>query len=420
MNQRSLTVLALAAAVVSLTACEASKSSNPLSPSVAGPIPGVDISAPKILEPTSGTKIAVDKQPVTLLMENASSTGVRPLTLLVEVATDAAFNNKVFSREGLTPGDGGRTSVRLPDPLASGRMYYWRARAQDGANSGPYSGAADFDVYTPIVIEAPTPTSPAANATVDGLRPKFVVTNAPHSGPVGPISYLIEVADSDAFTNKIAAWTAAEQPSQTTFELPTNLVYGKVYYWHVRAYDSTTTGPFSRNLAFATPSAPAPPPPPIPTPGPAPLPSGDQIDTKLITWVSPSADISNWPAASTITDVSINGDTVCITHTKQGLWPLVSIDENPPNIEAMIGVVAKVNGRWYGGAYDWMGQGRRCKSEPTANWGRDQIRTWPLDASWPGPRSGDEVGLYMSTPASNRIPVRSVNERTNIVLVRWP
>ncbi|MBI4485647.1 MAG: hypothetical protein HY655_06510, partial [Acidobacteria bacterium] len=73
MIQRALTALAVAAAVVSLTACEASKSSNPLSPSVAGPIPGVEISAPKILEPISGTKIAIDKQPVTLLIENASS-----------------------------------------------------------------------------------------------------------------------------------------------------------------------------------------------------------------------------------------------------------------------------------------------------------------------------------------------------------
>jgi hypothetical protein len=141
-----------------------------------------------------------------------------------------------------------------------------------------------------------------------------------------------------------------------------------------------------------------------------------------IIWLSPpNADISQWPATARITDWSYDGNgTVCLTHTKQGLWPLVSIDEMPPNIEANIGVVAKVNGRWYGSGYDWMGQGRKCKYEPPANWGRDQIRQYPLDASWPGPQSGDQVGLYMSTPASTRIPVRSVNERTNIILVTWP
>src|SRR5438309_7178423 len=97
-----LTVLTVAA-----TACQATKSSNPLSPSVAGPIPGVNITAPKTLEP-SGWKIPVDQQPVTLLAENAATTGVRPLSYVFEVATDAGFTNKVFVREGVAPGDGGR------------------------------------------------------------------------------------------------------------------------------------------------------------------------------------------------------------------------------------------------------------------------------------------------------------------------
>jgi len=177
MNRR---LLSAAGAVIAtlLTACEASKSSNPLSASVAGPIPGVNISAPKMLEPGANARIAVDRQPVTLLIENASTTGVRPLSYAFDVAIDANFNNKVFSRDGIAAGDGGRTSLRLSDSLAPGRTYFWRARAEDGANSGPYAAAAGFEVFTPIVIESPAPVSPAPNATVDGLRPKFIVTNA--------------------------------------------------------------------------------------------------------------------------------------------------------------------------------------------------------------------------------------------------
>src|SRR5205823_673679 len=113
------------------------KSSTPLSPNVAGPIPGVDISAPKMLEPAAGQRIPVDRQPLTLLIENAGSSGVRPITYSFEVATDANFNTKVFSRDGVTPGDGGRTSLRLQDALASGHTYFWRVRAADGANTGP-------------------------------------------------------------------------------------------------------------------------------------------------------------------------------------------------------------------------------------------------------------------------------------------
>ena len=40
--------------LLSLLACEAQKSSSPLSPSVAGPIPGVEITQPKLLEPAQG------------------------------------------------------------------------------------------------------------------------------------------------------------------------------------------------------------------------------------------------------------------------------------------------------------------------------------------------------------------------------
>ena len=147
----------------------------------------------------------------------------------------------------------------------------------------------------------------------------------------------------------------------------------------------------------------------------------DQIDPRLITWLSPATtNISDWPATSTVNNISINGDTVCIDHTKAGQWPLVSIDDNPPNIEANILIVVNVDGKWYGGGFDWLGEGRICKSVDPSEYGRDQIRVPPLDGSWHGPRSGEEVGLLISTPSSNRIPVRSVNERTNIVLVRWP
>src|SRR5580765_8411880 len=115
------------------SACAASKSANPLSPTVAGPIPGVAITAPRPIEPNS-TKVAVDKQPVTLLLENAVTSGPRPLSYMFEVAADVEFANKVFVREGIAPGEGGRTTLRLPDPLAAGRTYYWRGRAGDGAN----------------------------------------------------------------------------------------------------------------------------------------------------------------------------------------------------------------------------------------------------------------------------------------------
>ena len=68
----------LAAMLWLTAACEFSKSENPLSPTLAGPIPGVNITAPKALEPAAGAMIAGNSQPLTLLLENSSTNGLRP------------------------------------------------------------------------------------------------------------------------------------------------------------------------------------------------------------------------------------------------------------------------------------------------------------------------------------------------------
>jgi hypothetical protein len=247
--------------------CTATKSSTPLSPSVAGPIPGVEIAAPKPLEP-NGVKLVADQQPVSLLLENAFTTGPRPLSYVFEVATDAGFTNLVFSRDGIAPGDNGRTSLRLPDPLAPGRTYYWRGRAQDGANAGPYSTPAAFEVVAPVVIGQPVLISPINNVRVDSLHPRFTMGNAPRSGPADPIAYVVELSNTDSFATKLAVWTIPEQPNQTSLDAPQDLAYDRQYFWHARAYDGTTTGAWSTTQVFRTPTAPPPPPPtPSPVPG---------------------------------------------------------------------------------------------------------------------------------------------------------
>jgi len=65
----SLAGLVLAAAGPMLGCIGAEKSSHPLAPTVAGPIPGVNISTPNPMHPVN-TKIAVDQQPVTLTIGN--------------------------------------------------------------------------------------------------------------------------------------------------------------------------------------------------------------------------------------------------------------------------------------------------------------------------------------------------------------
>jgi hypothetical protein len=235
-----------------LAGCALEKTSTPLSPSVAGPIPGVGISAPSTMEPAQGSRILDSAQPLTLVVENATTTGVRPLSYSFEVATDGDFNQRVFHRDGVTPGEGGRTSVRLPDRLASGRTYYWRSRAGDGANAGPYSNPTIFTVYTPVVLDKPVLVSPANNDTLQTLQPSFRFNNAPRSGPAGAIYYEVQLSQTSTFATITAIWQVSENPGQTGLSAPIGLTPSTQYFWRARAFEQSVTGPFSDAQAFRT------------------------------------------------------------------------------------------------------------------------------------------------------------------------
>jgi hypothetical protein len=379
------------------------------------------------MNPTGGTKVLTDQQPVTLIVENASTNGVRPLSYVFEVATDAAFTSTVFTREGVAPGEGSSTSLRLPDPLAPERGYFWRARAQDGANTGPFSGAANFSVVTPIVIGQPVPVFPGPNAILTTLRPKVVFNNAPRSGPVGPITYLIEGATTDSFANKVG-FTVAEQPNQTSVDVPQDLAYSTYYFWHVRASDPTTTGPWSATLAFLTP-APPPPPPPIPTaptPPTGPIPGGtappDAIDLSQAIVHNSPGDVARWAATSTLTRLDLMPSGVHVESTKQGSWP----DITPPGwsgpLQYTIWIVLKINGQWHtsGCIEFWRGlyENGGPVSQYAQNWYYDPIRWAPMSGHQPAP--GEQVGFFVTAgDARNNGPI-SVKERSNVVIVSFP
>jgi hypothetical protein len=249
---------------LALAGCESSKSANPLSPTVAGPIPGVNISAPKPLEPGQGWQVEADKQPITLLLENASSNGVRPLSYLFEIASDGGFQTVLYSRDGVTPGEAGRTSLKLSDKLASGRTYYWRARAQDGANSGPYSAGVSFQVLQPVVIKAPELLSPTGGATVDTNPPTLVFRNSSRTGPAGSITYRIQISKNESFTAIVYEERAGEQNGETRVT-PNTLEDSTRYFWRVKASNGSVESDWSETATFVT-SADAPP-PPSPPPG---------------------------------------------------------------------------------------------------------------------------------------------------------
>ena len=269
MERQTLKRAALVPAALMLAAvvaCEAEKSKNPLSPSVAGPIAGVDISAPRMVEPAQGAKYRETQQPIRLLVENASSSGVRPLYYTFEVASDSEFQTKMFARSQVPPGGDGRTSVQL-DRLELGRAYYWRARAEDGANTGPYV-TAQFEVLPRPSLGAPRPISPINNERTATRQPTISAGRPDRNSAVGSLVYEFHVATDSAFSQIVATNVTDETGDSTRFTTPTPYAADRQHFWRVRAADSETVGPWSATQSFV--SAAAPGPAPGPSPGPAP------------------------------------------------------------------------------------------------------------------------------------------------------
>ena len=253
-----LQVLLPAAMFVTLAACQAKKSENPLSPSVAGPIPGVQISAPRLLEPAQGFKFKENQQPIRLVVENAVTTGVRPLWYGFEIASDPGFANKVFARGSVPQGDG-RTSVQV-DALELGRPYYWRAWADDGANVSAIL-TAGFEMLPRVVFTPPTPASPVGNTPVADRRPTLKINNSSHNSAVGPVSYFFVVAKDQAFT-QVAATGIVPEGAATQWTVDRDLDYGLTHFWRVRGTDGENTTDWSPTAVFVAPAAPAPAPAP--------------------------------------------------------------------------------------------------------------------------------------------------------------
>lgn len=258
-----------------LAACQTQKSSNPLSPSVAGPIPGVNITAPVLLQPSQGTKLKDSDQPVRLVIQNSTTNGVRPLTYTFEVSVDSAFGSTVFARSGVAPGANNQTSVQL-DTLPLNQTYYWRARAEDGANTGSYA-TSSFFVFPHAAINPPVALAPVGNSIVGNTTPSLRVQNATVVGPVGALSYEFQVAKDQGFTQLVAAGIILEGTGGTTTFTSSALPGSLTFYWRVRASDGQTTSSWAGTQAFQTPKAPTPSPSPSPAPTGGPCTSSDPM-----------------------------------------------------------------------------------------------------------------------------------------------
>ena len=424
MRQMVVSILCLASLVAA--GCEAKKSSNPLSPTVAGPIAGVNIAAPQPVFPSSNTEIAMGDQPVTLKVRNATTSGVRPLSYVFEVATDAEFTQKIYSRGSVPAGDG-ETSHRLADALGTARTYFWHARAEDGANTGTFSAAVPFTIYIPVVIQAPTPLEPLNGAVVSNVRPTFVVANATRTGPAGPIHYRLEVATDVAFTQSVLFSDHDEQGGKTSMPLNQDLPADRQFFWRANATDGKNEGPWSTTHPFRTPSVvvPGPPPNPTPTPNPGTPAASDAINMGQATILNSPSDLASWTISAGISRLDLTRDGVHIELSPDklngpGRWPEASF-----GVQHTLGMCLNINGRWYCSAVVQFWTGLPASGGPpadyAANWFYDPSRWAPMTGHQPA--QGEMVGFFtcMGDCRNNtKGDLSPLKERSNVVLVPMP
>jgi len=220
--------------------------------------------APRPLQPTAGQQVLDGDQPIALLIENAQSNSPRPFSMTVQIAADAAFATLLFTQNGIQPGAEGRTVLRLPSRLQAGRRYFWRTRAEDGANTSGWSDPIAFDVLQPIVIGTPNPVFPVGNAITGSLTPALTVSNAATAGPHGTIVYQFHVSLVQTFATLAVDGHRPPDSGQTVYNT-SPLSPNTTYYWRARLTDGVNSGDWSRTEVFRTPAGAA-----VPPPGPAP------------------------------------------------------------------------------------------------------------------------------------------------------
>ena len=234
MNIRCVSVVRSLPALAAVVA--AGCSNGPAQPSGTSTELTASIAAPRPVQPANGSQISFATKPVTLTVQNAVVTRTSGTTYTFEVATDVGFANKVQTKDPVSEGSGGQTSVRL-DALAAAKDYYWHARATGGGTTGLFGSIYKFTVGPAITVNAPVPIGPLTGAQTSP-RPVLRVANAARQGPAGAITYKFEIARDSAFSAIVVTATQTEGINETSFIPTSDLPTNTTLYWRATAIDA--------------------------------------------------------------------------------------------------------------------------------------------------------------------------------------
>ena len=424
MKLKTLSLVSALALFAGTVACEKSSPARPSdstgasgSAAVSGgaavtdAVTGITLTAPTLTSPTANQSFKFADQPLTLTLKNAVHTAgaAATPTYTFEVATDAAFANKVYTKDGVAEG-AGSTALKidtLAGPLA--KNYFWHARAAIGAVVSPFTAARGFSVGAQVTITAPVAASPSAGGTV-GSNGILAVTNATTTGPAGAVSYRFEVSDSSAFTNLVFTSTVGQGSGQTSVNMTANLTANGTYFWRVIVSDPATqvSSPYSATSTFKF----------VP------------FSMKDATIVDSPGDLGSWPETAAITSVQFQGGGPFLVdfdrRDGQGRWPDMPFGSG--DLEYTLGLCVNISGHWYCSAVVQFWYGRSLDSSGNASdvgfeWFYDPAR-WRAPLTGYQPQPGETVGVFVASGnlrdgSYTQASCPGVCERSNVAFVQW-
>ncbi len=363
--------------------------------------PSMSFVAPVPQQPANGLAYNFTQQPITVQIVNAVRTGAKTVTYALEVSTSSTFASTMVSQDGIAEGTDGTTSVALP-PLAGNTTYYWRSRAVVDGIAGEPSPVQSFFVRPNITINLPSIETPTAGSDVFAARPTFTVTNATRSGPAGTIFYEFQVSTSASFGSTLSSATVQEQTTRTSWTPTSDLPEGSLF-WRVRAKDvaNGVNGAFTNALQFQRKLG---------------------IDLKKAVIAFGPPEVVNWPETARLTNVYFdpNDDQILCTEYDDPGWPEVEFFGGPATVYANQWIFTIRDNVWYGGAAAWMRAWPQfCKRDYDQDFFRDSLGgRWPFSETVL--HTGDVIGVMMTTPARAWPDMKSLDQRSNIVMVGWP
>jgi hypothetical protein len=413
MTVKALSIGGACALVLATVACEKSSPARPSDVETATQVAsvvdaktGITLTSPTLVAPDNNHQFKNVEQPVTLTVRNAVTTGSTALTYTFEVATDASFANKVFTKDA--PQGSGQTSLKI-DKLAADKNYFWRAHATSGSTAGPNSAVRGFTIGPEVTLQQPTLIAPGNNGAASGT-PALTVANVGRSGPVGQVFYRFEVSTTASFASLAFTGTVAEQPGgQTTFGLavPANTPAG-TYFWRAQASDpsNAVTSDFSTVFSFRF----------------------QPFDMRQAIILDSPRDLGSWDETAHITSVAFSPEAFEVDFDRRdgpNRWRDQPFGSG--SLQYTLGMCVNPNGnQWYCSAVVQFWHGRELTaSTPPSYVGRN----WFYDGRWAPivgyqPSNGETVGLFVGSgnlrdAAFTGPSCPMVCERSNVAMVTW-